>query len=971
MKKLLLILILVLFTLPAALVLTQDATPTPVFPLAITGVDATNLPEARITANVFDLFGQPLQGLDVGNFILTGELAEVAQIVSVENITDDNLPFASVLVIDVSSSMSGLPFQQAQEAARVFINSLRENDLVAIITFSNQAQLVQDYTIDKALLLATIDNLAFGGQTALYDAALTALDVAANAPVNRRAIIFLSDGAESDGRGGLISSNPREAAPQAALLRGVPLYTIGLGFGTDRTYLEALSNTTNALFSESPTPDQLPEIYGNLAALLRSQYVITLNADVPLDGTEYDFTLQATTANGDSTEATSVLRAPIPVPIVRFDNPPTGAINELTTVNALILADDQLTEIVIDDGVRPQNVIVVDTAGGAVGVDFDPATFAPGMYTLTISATDNNGDTGTDSLPIEIAALPSTVTIVPDLTGMTLSEPVDLVLIPGGQTAPTEVSVQFGEIQETLTDPYTFTIDPAQLEPGEQTLSITITNEGGVTSTTEQTFTVLAVPPQFTISGIEAGQVFEGSFLPGETFPVEINVISQTLITRVSVNNVNTSVQPDGSYTLNVPYGAAGNNTLEITVSNASGQTNNQSIPYTVILIPTPTPTPRPTITSTPMPTVDVRGTANAESSSTAQSIIVQATSDARITAQAQSTLDSQATLDTQAANEANAAASAEALAATTTAESQATANTQATNDANATASAEALAATTTAESQATANAQGTNESRATRNAQITEQAATEIGATRDADSTRVAQDMPRLTENAQSTRDARATTQANAQGTSTTEAILTEQAFSQQATRDVRITANAQSTAQGQLTATSDAQVRGTVQANFTATAEAALNLEASAVAGTIEGVTQTADALGTATGEANSAAVAQASTADSQGTRDAEPTATLEATATRDAEPTATLETTATRDAEPTATLEATAEPTEELTPTMGPTVTPVEITEVGAQNAPDQNQTDLLPFIVCGIGILVLLIILILVFARRRRE
>ncbi|MBC7871944.1 MAG: VWA domain-containing protein, partial [Chitinophagaceae bacterium] len=361
MKKLLLILILVLFALPTAFVLTQDATPTPVFPLTITGVDATNLPEARITANVFDLFGQPLQGLDVGNFILTGELAEVAQIVRVENITDDNLPFATVLVIDVSSSMSGLPFQQAQEAARVFINSLRENDLVAIVTFSNQAQLVQDYTTDKALLLATIDTLAFGGQTALYDAALTALDVAENAPVTRRAIILLSDGAESNGRGGIISGNSREAAPQAALVRGVPFYTIGLGFGTDRTYLEALSTTTNALFSESPMPDQLPEIYGNLAALLRSQYVITLNVDVPLDGTEYDFTLKATTANGDSPEASSVLRAPIPVPIVRFDNPPTAPITELTTVNALILADDQLTEIVIDDGVRPQNVIPVDT----------------------------------------------------------------------------------------------------------------------------------------------------------------------------------------------------------------------------------------------------------------------------------------------------------------------------------------------------------------------------------------------------------------------------------------------------------------------------------------------------------------------------------------------------------------------------------------------------------------------------------
>src|SRR5690606_33451533 len=117
---------------------------------------------------------------------------------------------------------------------------------------------------------------------------------AADSGNNRRAVILLSDGAEYGG----ISSAPRGAALEEALERGVPVYTIGLGYGFDRTYLQSLAQGTLAQFSESPTPEELLAIYNNLAATLRSQYVVTLNVDIPADGTTYPLEVQVTTDAG-------------------------------------------------------------------------------------------------------------------------------------------------------------------------------------------------------------------------------------------------------------------------------------------------------------------------------------------------------------------------------------------------------------------------------------------------------------------------------------------------------------------------------------------------------------------------------------------------------------------------------------------------------------------------------------------------
>ena len=286
MKKLLLLIGLILLLLiPIAIVSTQEDTPTPM--IEVSGVDASNLPTARITVNVFDTLGQPVGGLNAENFTIGGTLAEVAEVISVESVVDDDLPIAAVLMIDNSSSMAGLPIEQAQIAAAAFVNGLGEGDQVALYTFSNSVRLIQDFTSDKDVLLNAINTLPVGGQTALYEAGLRAIEAAAAAPLERRTVILLSDGGEF----GEVSRAARTDALRQAQSDGVPVYTIGLGFGTDRTYLEGLAQGTNTRFYESPTAEELPAIYSELAALLRSQYIITLNADVPNDGTEYDFTL--------------------------------------------------------------------------------------------------------------------------------------------------------------------------------------------------------------------------------------------------------------------------------------------------------------------------------------------------------------------------------------------------------------------------------------------------------------------------------------------------------------------------------------------------------------------------------------------------------------------------------------------------------------------------------------------------------
>ena len=930
------LLIVVLLLVPVTVVITQndEAEPTPT--LQIAGINASNLPTAEIAVNVLDPLGQPIPGLTVDDFSLAGELAELGQVLRVENVTDDNVAYSVVLVIDTSTSMSGRPLENTKEAAQLLIDQLGPDDPVAIMTFDTQVRVEQDFTINRTMLRETIDGLFPRGQTALYQAAFDAIELATQAPTTRRVVVLLSDGAEFGGH----SQVGRDAARVEAGLRGVPIYTIGLGFGIDRTYLQELATGTNAQNFESPTPDELLGIFSELSGLLRSQYLITVNLDVPFDGTEYPFELTVNTPFGTTDTLVQTLRAPIPVPLVRLDLP-DAPISQPTTISASVSADDEIISIGHTlQGEEGEGVF----EDGVYSFDIDPRQLQPGTYNLVITAVDREEDTGTASASLEIAALPSEVTIVPDLTGLVIDTPQTVTLEIDGQTPATTVNVDVaGTVSFDFDEPpYSFDIDPVLLAPGEQTLSIVVENEGGATAVIDQAITIAALPPDVVIEPDLPTDAI------AEPFTFTVVTDGQTPVVSVSATLADQTITADEApfeFTIDPADFAPGAQTLSITAESASGATQTveqaltiaalpaefsvdgltsgqtisgsfmpgDTLTVTVIIEDSQTPVTRVTVgnvTATvddeddslytaeiallPLGTgprefdISVTNAGGVTATVTIPvtiNIVPTATPSPTITATPTQTptptIDVPATEAAQATVEAQIEATRVADAATADAIQAATGTAQAETFIRATADAQATAA-----SLATAEAAATGAAMATLDAEATgiAQAALEAQATTDA----------QATVDAEAEIEAQATLDAEATG-------IAQAALEAQATTDAQATVDAEAEIEAQ--ATADAQATAAQIAQATVDAQAELDAQATADAQAELDAAATVEAQATADAQAELDAQA---TVDAQAELDAQATANVQAT--QDARATAQAQ--ATFDAQATAAVQAAAD-------------------------------------------------------------
>jgi hypothetical protein len=559
MKKRFVLLIAAVLASISLLLLSAQEPPT----LTITGVNASNLPTTIITTTVIDSTGRSVPDLTAADFELSGAFSEFGRVVNVETTTDEDVSFAVVLVIDVSSSMAGQPFERTQAAARQFVDGLGPNDPVAIITFSSTVRQVLGFTTDKEVIKQAIDRLSFGGQTALYEGVTAGVELAATAPVERRAVVVLSDGFQFGVQTEITPDTPIELARA----KGVSVYTIGLGWGTDRPYLERLARETNATYSESPTPAELSAIYTSLAELFRNQYILTIEADVPLDGTEYPFGLRANTPQGATNIAESVVRAPVPVPVIFFPDL-SAPIAEVTTVTPEIRADDGVATVAATLDETPLTV-------AEAGVRIDPAQLAPGRYTLTFTVTDRNGDTGTASADLTIAALPTPISIALTPATIVLDTPTVATVTGEGQTELVRVTYTIGDQtfeSEDADNNFPFLIDPFTLPVGEITLQAAALNAGGVTSEAELQLLIAPIPPSVRVEGVADGQEV--------TEPLTITAATST---QQGAEPRDAAVTIGGQtfplpFTLNPADFPPGPLTLTITSTDSNDQTTTQTI---------------------------------------------------------------------------------------------------------------------------------------------------------------------------------------------------------------------------------------------------------------------------------------------------------------------------------------------------------------------------------------------------------
>ncbi len=279
----------------------------------------TNL--VTMPVSVLDRDGRFISGLQQTDFKIfeNGVEQKLDYFQSVEQ------PFTVILLIDVSPSTQ-FKIDEIQNAAMTFVDQLRPNDRVMVVSFDESVHVLTPATNNRYQLKNAIRQLEFGDGTSLYEAVNYVIDNQLRQIQGRKAVVLFTDGVDTTsrranyagtlreseevdalfypirydtsrdmngggwGNGGGGNPQPRQSGKVTfgdilgAILMGGNV-NVGRGGGTragssskeyetGRTYLEALAQNSGGRKFEAQTLYNVESAFSGIAEELRRQYSI-------------------------------------------------------------------------------------------------------------------------------------------------------------------------------------------------------------------------------------------------------------------------------------------------------------------------------------------------------------------------------------------------------------------------------------------------------------------------------------------------------------------------------------------------------------------------------------------------------------------------------------------------------------------------------------------------------------------------
>jgi VWFA-related protein len=126
-------------------------------------------------------------------------------------------PFSVVLMIDTSGS-TRYRLDGIQDAAITFVNQLRPDDRVMIVSFDDNIRVLSDFTSDRYRLRDAILRTRPGDGTKLYDAVDLVMNQRLSQVEGRKAVVLFTDGVDTTSRHASYASNIRDAEELDALI---------------------------------------------------------------------------------------------------------------------------------------------------------------------------------------------------------------------------------------------------------------------------------------------------------------------------------------------------------------------------------------------------------------------------------------------------------------------------------------------------------------------------------------------------------------------------------------------------------------------------------------------------------------------------------------------------------------------------------------------------------------------------------
>jgi len=153
-----------------------------------------------------------------------------------------DVPFDLVLLIDLSSSTIAKRDLIKQSTLR-FIEAARPADRLAIVTFSETANVISPLTLDRTQLAASVANIEGGGGTRVWDALKFTLDnvMGPKSLERRRAVVLMSDGDdEALGRIGPLRGSKLTFADLIEQVRQTDTLIVPIYLDTEQNYGNSL-----------------------------------------------------------------------------------------------------------------------------------------------------------------------------------------------------------------------------------------------------------------------------------------------------------------------------------------------------------------------------------------------------------------------------------------------------------------------------------------------------------------------------------------------------------------------------------------------------------------------------------------------------------------------------------------------------------------------------------------------------------
>lgn len=306
------------------------------FGIKIFKVESALYPFVQVYFRTFDQNQRPLVNLNYMNIglMIKGRSYDLRkQQYSIQSLRQRKEATRSIVVLDASLSMAGVPFEEARTAIGRFIDGKRPQDEVAILAVRDTAtgyDQVSGFERDGAALARRLEDVkADGKKTRLYDAIGAAMQMcgmssqgSSVSPSLSNYIVSCSIVVFSDGRdeGSAVARNELNARI-TALPIPVPIYSIAYSKLHTEYFknMESLSkNSFGIYFGIGQSMTEMSRVVEDIQNIIQSDYVLTFRSYIEPDGENYAMKVGVEYPSGsgkfiyDSSRFESIEPPPIP-----------------------------------------------------------------------------------------------------------------------------------------------------------------------------------------------------------------------------------------------------------------------------------------------------------------------------------------------------------------------------------------------------------------------------------------------------------------------------------------------------------------------------------------------------------------------------------------------------------------------------------------------------------------------------------